>query len=167
MLSKKLKFLLLAVITFFGAYYFFKKGSEFVQLIDLSIQNIFFLSIAVLLSYFFYGFKLKNLCDPFDIHLPAREWIGLPMILHLGNLIFFKAGTVTLAIYLKNHYQLPYTKFVAIMTAEKTFLLYSMCLLGFAFTFLFDISSSRQIYSIIIFCTLITILTWIFFLYSL
>lgn len=52
------------------------------------------------------------------------------MILGAGNLLFFKAGTVAMAVYLKTRHQLGFTKFVGIMIVDKILMVYGLTLLG-------------------------------------
>jgi uncharacterized membrane protein YbhN (UPF0104 family) len=166
MVNKKIKMLLLLAVTTAGVYYFIDKGGEFGRLLNISAANILMASGVIVVSYVFYGLKFKNLFYPFNVNLAPREWFGLAMILHLGNLLFFKAGTVTMAVYLHSHYRLAYTKFIAVITAERIFLLYAFSLLGILFGFALDIPAYQKSTVVAFFSLVLAALTYILFHFS-
>ncbi|MBI4600243.1 flippase-like domain-containing protein [Candidatus Uhrbacteria bacterium] len=112
-----------------GIYYFIKKGPDFARLLDISFYNISIATAVIFISYIVYGLRLKQLFSHF-IALEGKEWFGFPMIVGAGNQFLFKAGTVTLAVYLKNRHQLPFIRFLAVMTVDKILHIYGLNIFG-------------------------------------
>tara|TARA_B100000315_G_C14560661_1_gene580402 strand:- start:821 stop:1771 length:951 start_codon:yes stop_codon:yes gene_type:complete len=128
-MKKKIQLVLFFLILGFAIYYFFQKGEELQKLKGLSIYQIGVASLVVLLSHSISGLKYKKLFKFFNVNLTVHECFGLPQIRKLGNLLFFKSGTLTNAYYLKTQHQLSYSKFIIAISILKFIQLFCLLLM--------------------------------------
>jgi len=122
--KKIVRQVLFALVWILAIFYFLEKGPEFKKLVDLSLRQIILASGVMLVSYCINAQKFRTIFQAFKIHLSLFEWLGISQVMRMGNMIFFKSGTVTVAYFLKSFHQLSYSTFIVALTAEKILDLY-------------------------------------------
>lgn len=158
-----IRYIGLILIIALGVYYFYWKGNELSQLKYLTLTQIGTASIAILLYQFIGGVKYKIIFSAFQIKLSIKEWFGLPQVIKLFNLLFFKSGTISNAYYLKKHHQLSYSRFIVAMSVQKILDLFVVVSIGFIFSLVFFIYFEINFYIVLIFCFLLTVILCFFF----
>lgn len=113
------------------------------------------------------GLYLKIFAAKFDVNLKAEEWIGLSFITTMGNQIMpLSGGTIARAVYLKQRYALPYTRFVTMLAANYLVTFWIVGIAGlFACLATNDLNHARLILSafflaVIVFITLVLIMPY-------
>ncbi len=162
-MRQKIKIVFLLIIIAAACYYFSNKSKEFEQLANLTWSQIALVSLAVMGSFLLTGIVFRNLFDSFDLKLSLKEWIGLPLVLRLGNLLFFKSGTVSNAYYLKSRHSLTYPKFIVALGSLKILELYALNLMAFIISLIFYINGSLSPYIIFILLFLILVISVLLF----
>jgi uncharacterized membrane protein YbhN (UPF0104 family) len=130
---------------------------------NLTLFQISAAFTAIILYNLITGVKYKIIFSAFKIKLSIKEWFGLTQVMLFFNLIFFYIGTVTNAHYLKKHYRLSYSKFIVAMTAQKLADLFAVALICLPFSLIFFIIFEINLYGILLFCFVPTILILLFF----
>jgi len=118
------------------------------------------------------GVALCILAAKFNIHLKAREWLGLSFMTTLGNMIApLSGGLIARAAYLKHRHGFSYTQFVTSLTANYliNFIMVSvsglivLTALHRPFTYFWELTCVFLITLLILICLMLTPpreLTW-------
>ena len=158
----KIRYIGLILLTAIGIYYFSHKRNELKQLMDLTLPQISAASGFIILYFLIIGRKYKIIFSAFQVKLSTKEWFGLPQVIMLFNLIFFKSGTIANAYYLKKHHQLSYSRFIVGMGSQKLLDIFAASFLGFIFSLSLFIFLKINFYVVLIFCVLLLALIFIF-----
>lgn len=162
----RIRYLLLIFVLILGGHYFYQKSHELKQLLNLTLLQVCVASLVVLLYLFILGWKYKVIINAFQIKLSIKEWFGLPQVVMLFNLLFFKSGTILNAHYLKKHRQLSYSKFIVGMSAQKLLNLFAVACTGFIFSGVFFVFQKADFYIVLFFFFMLVALLVLFFIPS-
>ncbi len=159
----KIRYIGSILIVLLGVHYFYQKSDELKQLMNLTLFQISAAFTAIILYNLIIGVKFKVIFSASKIKLSIKEWFGLTQVMLFFNLIFFYIGTATSAYYLKKHYRLSYSKFIVAMTAQKLADLFAVALISLPFSLIFFINFETNLYAVLLFCFVLTILIFLFF----
>lgn len=110
------------MLIIFGSflYYLWSHPDLFATIRGISYINVGILAVLGFLLYFFNVLILRTFLYTFNICIPISECFGISSISAIGNYLApFGGGTVGKAVYLKRQYDLPYTGFLASMSAAS------------------------------------------------
>tara|TARA_B100001964_G_scaffold244050_1_gene324026 strand:+ start:2372 stop:3325 length:954 start_codon:yes stop_codon:yes gene_type:complete len=158
----KIRYIGLVLLVALGSYYFYHKSNELKQLMDLTLAQIGTASVFIMLSFLIIGKKYKSILSAFQVNLSAKEWLGLPQVIMLFNLILFKSGTIANAYYLKKHHRLSYSRFIVGMSSQKLLEFFAVSFVGFIFSLSLFIFLQINFYVVLIFCVLLLALLFLF-----
>ena len=159
----KIRYIGSILIVLLGVHYFYQKSDELKQLMNLTLFQIGTAFTAIILYNLITGVKYKTIFSVFKIKLSIKEWFGLTQVMLFFNQVFFYIGTVANAYYLKKHYRLSYSKFIIATTAIKLVDLFVVALISLTFSLIFFIIFEINLYGILLFCFVPTILILLFF----
>tara|TARA_B100000959_G_scaffold140740_1_gene147823 strand:- start:263 stop:1201 length:939 start_codon:yes stop_codon:yes gene_type:complete len=159
----KIRYIGSILIVLLGVHYFYQKSDELKQLMNLTLFQIGTAFTAIILYNLITGVKYKTIFSVFKIKLSIKEWFGLTQVMLFFNQVFFYIGTVANAYYLKKHYRLSYSKFIIATTAIKLVDLFVVALISLTFSLIFFIIFEINLYAILLFCFVLTILILLFF----
>lgn len=158
----KIRYVGSILIVLLGVYYFYQKSDELKQLMNLTLFQISAASVFVILYFLIIGEKYKSIFSAFQVKLSTKEWLGLPQVIMLFNLILFKSGTIANAYYLKKHHQLSYSRFIVGMGSQKLLDFFAVSLVGFIFSLSLFVFLKINFYLVLFFCILLLALIFLF-----
>ena len=158
----KIRYIGLILLVALGIYYFYHKSNELKQLMDLTLLQISAASVFIILYFFIIGKKYKSIFSAFQVKLSTKEWLGLPQVIMLFNLILFKSGTIANAYYLKKHHKLSYSRFIVGMSSQKLLDFFAVSFVGFIFSLGLFVFLKINFYVVLIFCVLLSVLIFLF-----
>lgn len=130
---KKAVMLLSFFLVLVAAFLFMRAHiEEFKKFLEISFIDFLFLSSLVVFSIFLHGLIVKECVRHFGIDLRLSEWFGLSAMNAYANYLFFRSGTVTNALYLKNRYKFPLATFISVVCALYVVALFSYGFVGIA-----------------------------------
>jgi uncharacterized membrane protein YbhN (UPF0104 family) len=108
--------LLLAALLIFGTY-LYRNANRYHELLNFSFTSILLLFGLVLVIPLANGIINYLLYRGLGVLLPLREGFGLAAVNTLANQLPFAGGLVAKGVYLKQRYDLPYTRFLSATAA--------------------------------------------------
>ena len=109
----------LVLLVALAIYYLKSNISEFSELRIVNAWYILPLIFLFILSYWFIGFVLKILLNPFGADLTLKESFMISIVTGFYNLITpFRGGMVARGVYLKKKHNFSYTNFFATLAAS-------------------------------------------------
>ena len=162
-MSRFIKAIISILILGVGIYYFTRNWEKVSQLQYLSLWQIIYASSIIISTHAIAGLKLKRIFSSFNVKLSFKEWYGLPMVRKLGNLVFFKSGTVANAYYFNKKHLLPYAKFIVGFGAEKVISLFVVVFLGLIISVVLFISNNANFLFVLLFIGLMICMSFLLF----
>tara|TARA_B100002003_G_scaffold213796_1_gene211703 strand:+ start:2255 stop:3199 length:945 start_codon:yes stop_codon:yes gene_type:complete len=147
------------IIIIIGVYYFFQKGQELIRLKNLSLSQACMAFTVIMIYNLISGRKFKLLFEAYKIRLTIKEWFGLPQVVYLFDLLFFKSGLMVSAYYLKKNLHLSYSRYLVAMSALKISDLFAATFMGLIYSFALFIFYGIKFYVVLIFVVLLAVLT--------
>jgi len=113
-----------------GIVYLSREPENLERLRAIGLEDFLLLSGFIICSYLFNAYRLKLLLTSFNINTRLKEWFSLFMINTLGNILFYKGGTASIAWLLKKRHSFSYSYFVTLWVASILITLLMISLAG-------------------------------------
>jgi len=116
-LRRLLPFLLIVVMTGWGAAYLLHHPTEWAAIRDIAPLWLFLLFALATAKIIHLGLFTKVVVASLGIKLSVKEWVGLAAMSTLGNYLTpFRGGAAIRAVYLKSRHGMPYPCFLSTLT---------------------------------------------------
>ena len=113
-MKKYLNYMIVIVLVFFAAYYFFRNKADLQGLLDVRPMYIIIMLAAGIAQFFVSGSFTKIILKPFGIGIKIKELFALAIFTCLGNyLLPLRGGLGLRAVYLKKRYNFSYPYFLS------------------------------------------------------
>lgn len=148
---------ILALIGFVILGIIFLKGhtGELSKILEVDLGYAAILFLLVFFHLIIRGHMLKTLMNFYGLKLKFKEWFGLQIITHWGNqLIPFKGGLFTRAVYFKKKYKFLYTSSASVVGIAYLIDFIGYGLFGIIFSFFLPVANDIK-YSVLIFFAII------------
>lgn len=124
-MKKSIQIVLSLIILIISLLYLYLNSSKLIILKRLNSIDLFFLIVFTFFTFCVSGYIFKLLLDLINVQLTKKEIVGLSVLTSFGNYLGpTRPGAVLKAVYLKSSKNLPYTKFVSVMSSNSFLLLF-------------------------------------------
>lgn len=126
----KLKLVFQVIILGYVINYFLNHISDFEQLLNVEFKWIAILFLLCIFSLIPVALEFNYSSKLFNLHLKAKEWIGLSIINTFYNQILpLSSGVLIRGVYLKKKFDLDYSKYSGVMGVSLILTVFTSCII--------------------------------------
>jgi uncharacterized protein (TIRG00374 family) len=130
-ITPKLKIFFQVIILGYVINYFLNHISDFEHLLNIDFKWISILFLLCIFSLVPVALEFNYSSKLFNLHLKAKEWIGLSIINTFYNQILpFSSGLFIRAVYLKKKFDLDYSKYSGVMGVSLILNVFTSCVIA-------------------------------------
>lgn len=99
-------------------FFLYRYREDFLRIKPVEPGMLLPVALLTLVFLFTNGLHNRFFFQLYDLQLRPKEWFGLSVVNTFGNFVLpFRGGTLSIAVYLKQKYQLSYSEFVGALSA--------------------------------------------------
>ncbi|MHA1696287.1 MAG: lysylphosphatidylglycerol synthase transmembrane domain-containing protein [Candidatus Helarchaeota archaeon] len=165
-IKKNIKLFFLFLILLLSYFYIKNHLDEFKKILDLNFYQFIILSSLTFIGFLLNGYIFNTLLELFNVNLKIKEWFSLSILNNYSNYFLTKGGQVLRSIYLKKKHQFPYKNYILIFIFNNLLIIFSISLVVIFTSFFKFLHQLNFNFNLIIFFTLLSIITIIPFFLS-